>query len=193
MFQREMRRDCHILGRTQVEGLMHEHLDLVAEILYLGLTESECDEVMAYFKDGTTEIPPPSVLVGPPPGALAGLPFHIPVDVRWTLASNPDARLWWRPRATAPDPGVLMLIGPNGADGAGGMRLGYAGAADDPFSASCVLEFVTYTVGRVDLGEIVVGLGDADRGPTRPGRARRGSTCARTCALASSIGPTDRR
>jgi hypothetical protein len=210
-FQREMRRDCHILDRTQVEGLMREHLDLVAEILHLGLPGFE-EEVMAYLKDGVAEISLPSVVVSPPPGVLGGLPFHIAVDVRWTLASNPAARLWWRPQVATPDPGIVTLIGPNGADGDGGTRLGSIGAADDPFSASCMLEFVTYTVGRVDLGELVVGLGDIHRGtvcrvdlgevdvrenmrprffdrPYRPGLARLAEAYERVLAgVPSSVG-----
>jgi hypothetical protein len=157
-FERQCRRHCHILDRTQIEGLMAAHVGVVTEILSYGLPESERDEVVAYLRTRTTSAPRPTVEVSPPPRILAGLPFRIQADVRWALAANPDARLWWRPRADNHDRETVTLIGPIGADSARGVKLIAAGVSDDPFSTSCVLELTTYNVGRVDLGELIIGL-----------------------------------
>jgi hypothetical protein len=162
-FERECRRHCHILERAQIEGLMAAHVGVVTEILsYSRLPESQRDEVLAYLRTRTTSAPRPSVEISPPPRILAGLPFRIQADIRWALAASPDARLWWRPQVDDPDPGIVTLIGPIGADSASGAKLTTAGASDNPFSASCVLELMTYNVGRVDLGEVIIGLDSSD-------------------------------
>jgi hypothetical protein len=162
-FERQCRRHCHILERSQIEGLMAAHVGVVAEILsYSRLDESQRDDVVAYLKARTASAPRPSVEVSPPPRVLAGLPFRLQVDIRWALAANPDARLWWRPRVGDPDPGMVTLIGPIGADSARGMEIINAGTADNPFSASCVLELMTYNIGCADLGELIIGLNSSD-------------------------------
>jgi hypothetical protein len=159
--QRQTLRQCHILERTQIEGLMVEHLEVVTEILRQGLSESDREAVLEYLKARSLPTPPPSVSVNPPMRILAGRPFRVHVDVHWSLASHPDARLWWRSDATDPDAGALTLIGPMGADGAGARLLPNL-ASETPFMAAQVLEFTTYTVGRLSLGEVVVGLERAD-------------------------------
>jgi hypothetical protein len=164
-FERQCRRHCHIFDRTQIEGLMAAHLEVVSEILSYGLPKSERDEVVAYLRTNATSTPQPTVEVDSPPRILAGSPFSIRVDVRWTLAASPDARVWWRPLADDPDRGIVSLIGPIGADSERGVNLMAAGASDDPFSTSCVLELTTYSVGDVDLGEMIIGLDSSDVSP----------------------------
>jgi hypothetical protein len=163
-FERQCLRHCHILDRDQIEGLMAEHVDVVAEVLRQGLTEPDCDEVLGYLETRGVSAVPPSVGVSPPVRALSGVPLRVDVEIRWALAGNADARLWWRPRA-GHDTGSLTLIGPIGAESKSGMRLMSTSAVEDPFSASCTLELVTYAIGQVDLGEVIVGRGpDAQAG-----------------------------
>ncbi len=172
MLERQCQRHCHILDRAQIEGLFNDYLGVVSEIFCDGLSKSEVDEVLSYFEDRRVAPPSPSVAVDPPSRVLAGVPFHIDVNVQWTLASHPAARLWWRPRSADADADAdadaVMLIGPVGADCPTGVELFREAPADDPLQASCTVELVTHAVGSVDLGEVFVGLDTAG-----PGSAER--------------------
>jgi hypothetical protein len=162
ILQRQSLRQCHILDRTQIEGLMVERLDVVTEILGQVLSESELAEVAAYLAKRALVALPPIVNVSPPARVRAGVPFRIQVDVQWALASHPRARLWWRSRADEPDAETVTLIGPLGAEVSGGVSLIPETASRAPFSATRILELSTYTVGQVALGELVVGLSGSE-------------------------------
>jgi len=154
--ERQCQRHCHILDRAQIEGLLSAHLDVVAEVLREGLTAQELVEVLEYFHSGQAAAPAPVVEVIVPDRVLSGLPFRVEVRVRWALNTSASARLWWQPEVGYSD--AVALLAPHGADAPGGTRLATDGAAENPLQALCVLEFVTYSVGQVELGNIFVGL-----------------------------------
>lgn len=159
MLQHQFRRDCHILDRAQIEGLFGDHLETVAEVLDEGLSGPEVEEVLRYFEARRGSALPPTISVAPPPRVLAGVPFRVDVSVRWTRASDPSARIWWRPGGNGTGAADVILVGPIGADGPGGAGLAAVGATgSDPLTASCSIELVTYVVGGVDLGEISIGI-----------------------------------
>jgi AAA ATPase domain len=170
--KRQCLRDCHILDRTQIEGLMVEYLDVFSQVLRTALAPPECDEVFSYFERLGPVAPPPSLSVRAPARVLGGEPFRVHVDVRWALASHPSARLWWRPPSD-PDAGTLTLIGPIGADTRGGARLAADTAVSDPLGVSGSLELMSYSVGSLDLGELLIGLDGA--GPDSAERQPLGS------------------
>lgn len=159
---KELRRQCHILDRTQIEGLMAEHLDAVTEILREGLSGPEVTEVVKYFKTLSGLALPPTMNASLPRSVHAGLPFSADVTVRWTRASNPAARLWWRPKLDGVATDAVTLIGPIGADAPSGVTLSSGTPGGDPLSAERSMELVTYAVGDVDLGEIVIGIDHVD-------------------------------
>jgi hypothetical protein len=161
MLERQFGRQCHILDRTQIEGLFGEHLEALTEILRVGLSGSEVEEVMSYFEGRRRLVIPPAVTFTPPPRVLAGVPFRVEVNVSWIRASDPDARIWWRPGPGA-ETDAVTLVGPVGADGAGGSPLISVAPGSDPLTATCTIELVTHVVGSVDLGDISVGIGSAD-------------------------------
>ena len=155
--ERQCQRHCHILDRAQIEGLMVEYADLVRDVLLNALPAEECDEVLGYLGTRHPTVPAPLVTSTTMPRALAGEPFRVAVEVRWPLASHPEARVWWRQTSNAGSRSVT-LIGPMNADGQPGGDLTAQSAPGDPLGAAVSLELVTYTVGRVDLGELRVGL-----------------------------------
>jgi hypothetical protein len=161
MLERQCQRHCHILDRAQIEGLLGEYLSAVAEILRAGLSEPEVDEVLRYFAEREAVAPAPSVTVRPPGRVLAGVPFLAEVDVRWALASNPTARMWWRPRTDDDGAGSVTLIGPLDADSNLGVELTASAPENDPLRSSLTIELITYRVGRVDLGDVFIGLDEA--------------------------------
>lgn len=151
-------RHCHILDRVQLEGLLREHLDSLEEVLCLGLAEDQVAEVMGYLVDHDDGDRAITVDAVAPERVLAGVPFIIDVSLRSTFASSPDARVWWSPvTGDAPSPPV-ELIGPVGAGSPGGVVLSAAGG-DDPLFTRLTFEMVSYAVGQVDLGQVVVGRG----------------------------------
>lgn len=155
--ERQCQRHCHILDRAQIEGLMVEYLDLVANVLVNALAPAERDEVLGYLETRRPAVPAPSITSVVAPRALAGEPFRVAVEVRWPLASHPEARVWWRQTDDA-GAGTVTLIGPIAADGPHGTELTAQTSASDPLGAAFSLELVTYSVGRVVLGELRVGL-----------------------------------
>jgi|GEM_PF-2613989 len=172
MLERQCRRDCHILDRTQIEGLMVEYLDVFSRVLTNTLAPTECNEVFSYFERLGPVAPPPSLSIRAPARALGGEPFRVHVAVRWALASHPSARLWWRPPSDF-DAGTLTLIGPVGADTRSGARLAADTAVSDPLGVYGSLELMSYSVGSVELGELLIGLHGA--GPDAAERHPLGS------------------
>jgi hypothetical protein len=160
MLEKIHHRHCHILDRTQVEGLMGDHMDAVHQILREGLAEHELREVLQYFADRAVTGRPVTVEVSSPTRVLAGVPFAVDVSVRSTLVSSPGARLWWVGSHRDGTAEPVTLVGPVNADGPAGAALGAVGGTDDPLFVRRRLELVTYAVGHVSLGEILVGLDD---------------------------------
>lgn len=158
MLERQFQRQCHILDRTQIEGLFSEHIETLTEVLCEGLSESEVEEVLSYFEGHTGSVTSPVVTVTPPPRVLAGVPFRVEVNVRWTRASDLAARIWWGPGPDTAEENAVTLVGPVGADSASGASLGTGAPGNDPLTASRTVELVTYVVGNVDLGEISIGV-----------------------------------
>jgi hypothetical protein len=160
--ERQLNRHVHIFDRDQIEGLIGQHLDVVIPILSLGLESSEVGEVLRYFEAHSAAVPPPTVTVTAERRVLAGIPFAVKVDIRWALASSPDARLRWRPSPDLDGSGAVTLIGPVGGDSPDGVPLVAGFVADDPLRASCQLDLLTYAVGTVDLGTLEVGFRSPD-------------------------------
>jgi hypothetical protein len=151
-------RDCHILDRRQIEGLFGDHLTMLGEILRKALPESEVREVLEYIESRSVMVRPHSLTCAVTERVLAGVPFRVTVSVRYAIVSRNDTRLWWRPSSTAEaDAHRVTLIGPIGADGPMGAALGTNEVVDDPLYARFPIELLSYSVGTVDLGEILVG------------------------------------
>lgn len=156
MLEKIHHRHCHILDRAQVEGLLSDHLTAIEDILHQGLDQDDADAVVRYLleRDGNAAV---TIEVAAPERVLAGLPFSIDVSVRSTLVARPGTRLWWVPGvdeggSTAP----VDLIGPVAAGSPAGEKLN-AVASDDPFLLRRSFEMISYAVGMVDLGQLVVG------------------------------------
>jgi tetratricopeptide (TPR) repeat protein len=156
--EQAFQRDCHILDRPQIEGLFNDHLSVLEEILHEGLSGGEIREVFDYFEAYQGARPSISVDVAAPQRVLAGVPFSVALSVRSFMASTPGSRLWWSPSGGADaEAEPVTLIGPVGADGPAGIEL-MSDEADDPIRAQHSIELVTYSVGKVELGEVLVGL-----------------------------------
>jgi hypothetical protein len=159
ILERTHQRHCHILDRRQIEGLLREHLVAIDELLRESLSDSEVRDVLRYFESHREHAPWHSVTVAAAERVLAGVPFRVTLTVRSSIVSAQEPRLWWRPsRTTETDAQAVTLIGPIGADGPMGVVLVSDHTADDPMQAQCSIEFVTYSIGRVDLGEVLVGM-----------------------------------
>lgn len=159
MIEGEFKRQCHILDRTQIEGLLGEHLETVAEVLREGLSEPDAREVIGYLeaRRGRALVPLVSATARSP-RVLAGVPFRVDVEVQWIRAADPAARIWWRPESKDSEADAVTLVRPIGADGATGAVLASGTPGSHPLAASCAIELVTHTVGSVDLGEVLVGI-----------------------------------
>lgn len=151
-------RHCHILDRQQIEGLIHSHLPVIDGILREGLTDEEVREILDYLKSSQGSRPSIAVDVVTPERVLAGVPFRVTLSVRSFFAATPGSRLWWRSTdGSGAGAEPVTLIGPAGADGPAGIRL-HSDDADDPIRAQHTIEFVIYSVGKVNLGEVLIGL-----------------------------------
>lgn len=140
-----MNRHCHILDRPQIEGLIHEHFEVVDEILREALTHEQGVAVRSYFEERVR--PASSIDVAAPDRVLAGLPFGVRIAVRSSIASAPDARVWWRPGGSGDaDAPPVRLIGPVGAGRCAGVALASDNATEDPIPAHRSIELVTYSV-----------------------------------------------
>lgn len=158
LLERTHGRDCHILDRQQLEGLIQDHLPVVDDILRGRLTDEETEAVVSYFRGLDTGRRVTSVSVVGPARVLAGVPFAVTVALRASIVAAPAARVWWQRRDAGG--GVnesAIFISPVGADSATGASLA-SDATDDPLHVERTLEFVSYAVGTIDLGEVVVGF-----------------------------------
>jgi tetratricopeptide (TPR) repeat protein len=163
------RRHCHILDRRQIEGLISDHLAVINPILRESLSDTEARGVLDYFERQRAEPSGGSIEVKAPAKVLAGVPFRTTLSLRYPLLKSSGTRLWWKPNADGPDdltnPSVT-LIGPVGADAEPGVECLANSVPDDPLSAQVSVEMVSYSVGRIDLGEVTIGRQtdlDADR------------------------------
>jgi len=142
-------RHCHILDRQQLEGLMHEHLEVLEEILRQALTDQEIEDVLAYFEATELAQPKVSIDVEAPRRVLAGVPFTVTLSFRSPTPAARNDRLRWTPHAHE----AVTLISPIDAD-AGGVELFHGDA--DPMRAEHSLELVTYSAGDANLGTVIV-------------------------------------
>lgn len=164
--ERRTNRQILILDRQQIEGLIRQNLSVVEEIVGRGLAGREAEEVLRYFAHDRDRSPLLAVVPTAPARVLAGEPFQVDVTVQSTLVSASAARIWWAPSRRSGRPAPVDLIGPIGVESPAGVALRSAGAGDEFFLARLSLEFVSHAVGRVDLGEILVG--HEDDGPDDP-------------------------
>jgi AAA ATPase domain len=151
-----LRRDCHILARSQIEGMFNDHLSVLEEILHAGLPDDDQISDVLDYLDTRPKSRPRSVTVLAPTKVLAGVPFSVTIKVRSPTPST--SRLWWKPDdAAAEENTSITLISPVGADAPTGAVLPSNDETDDPIQARCLLELVSYSVGEVDLGKVQVG------------------------------------
>ena len=152
-------RHCHILDRHQIEGLISDHLAVIDPILRESLSDTEKRAVVNYFGSQRKEPSEISIDVRAPVRVLAGVPFRVHLSVQSPLLASHGARLWWKSKSdgrsglTNPS---LTVIGPIGVDSAGGIDCLAPSTVDDPLSAQISIEMLSYSVGRVDLGEVIV-------------------------------------
>jgi hypothetical protein len=152
-------RDCHILDRRQIEGLISDHLVVIDPILRESLSVAEKRAVVDYFASQRKEPSGVSIDVRAPARVLAGVPFRVHLSVQSPLLASHRTRLWWKSKSDGRN-GLnnpsLTVIGPIGVDSAGGIDCLAHSTADDPLSAQISIEMLSYSVGRVDLGEVIV-------------------------------------
>ena len=110
-------RHCHILDRQQLEGLMHENLALLNEILHEALTDQEVADVLSYFT--SSERTPPAVSIDVEVGRrqFSGVPFTITLNARSPTPFQNGTRLRWIAQEE-----TVAVISPIGA-GTGGIEL----------------------------------------------------------------------
>jgi hypothetical protein len=156
-------RHCHILDRQQIEGLIVQELPVVHEILKEALSEDEVKEVIAYLRDRHVLQPSMDYEIRGAERVLAGVPFTVELDLCSVLAATSDSRLWWTADEAEATSGLVSLIAPIAADGPAGIPL-HRDGSDDPMHALHTLELITYSVGTVDLGHLMIGIdGAAER------------------------------
>jgi hypothetical protein len=172
------RRHCHILDRGQLEGLICDHLVVVDPILRQSLSSAEIHDVVEYFESRGTKPTGGTVDVQTPTRVLAGVPFRIALSFRSPLVALRGTRLWWKPSGDGvrgPANTAVTLIGPVGADSDAGVECFPTATVDDPLTAHFSIEFMSYAVGQVDLGEITIGR-RIDVIADRPKRVKLGET-----------------
>ena len=149
-------RDCHILDRPQVEGLLADHLPVLDQVLTASdLDRRQVQEVHDYFSalPHARAASAGVVTVEPLDNARAGEPFSVRVSVRSGAVAA--TRLHWRPAQR--ENGELEpvdLIYPVEASMSEGVELKPKSPADDPFLLQRSLEFRTHAVGDMELGQI---------------------------------------
>lgn len=158
VIHRQLHRRCHILDRPLIESLMADHVDLYRDILHEGLEPNEVRHILDYLGKRRHAVSP-VITPSRVDRVLAGESFKVDVTVEGTVVSKPGARLWWRPRKGGA--GVVRLLGPVQADSPGGAALAAAGPFDDPLRGRYTVELISHTVGRVDLGEVLLGSPDS--------------------------------
>jgi hypothetical protein len=146
-------RHCHILDRQQIEGLLVENFAVVRPILRHALSEGEAKAVEDYFdRKSRKERGQIMAFLDAPTRALAGVPFRVTVSASCTdLARSGLLARWQSPVGTA----EVDLLGPPGVEHASGLAV-TGGTIDDPLDRRLSLEFVSYAVGEVALGRIVL-------------------------------------
>jgi hypothetical protein len=150
-------KDCHVLDRRQIEGLMHDHpLPLERVLGASHLTRDEVKDVLAYFQAYRENRLADAVSVSVHQRPLAGEPVDVGIDVQLPLAWAADLRLAWRPSESGDTTREVVLLDPVGADGEQGTALAPPGA-ENPTCLHRSLELLTYAVGEVDLGEVLIG------------------------------------
>ncbi|MGE5281790.1 MAG: AAA family ATPase [Chloroflexota bacterium] len=151
-----LQRDCHILDRPQVEGLLVDHLPVLEQVLAASdLDQHQVQEIRDYFstlpRAGRARV----VAVETPEDARAGESFSVEVKVRSSAAAA--TRLRWRPtRRGDGEVAPVDLVDPVEATMPEGADLAPESSTDDPFLLRRLLEFRTHSVGDVELGEIRV-------------------------------------
>src|SRR6185369_5876019 len=90
------RRQCHILDRHQIEGLISDHLIVIEPILRESLSDTEKQTVVNYFGSQRRESTGVTIDVRAPARVLAGVPFRVNLSVRSPLLASDGTRLWWR-------------------------------------------------------------------------------------------------
>jgi hypothetical protein len=147
--ERVVGRQCHILDRRQIEGLMGAHWHVVEDVLRPALTQDELADMLVYLDSRLRERT--AVETHAPRRVLGGVPFRISVALIAPGAANVELRLRW---LGPPDAEGPVLVAPAAAEADAGAS--FTSSVDDPLRAGCVLEMVTYAIGDVDLGDVVV-------------------------------------
>jgi hypothetical protein len=152
-------KQCHILDRAQLEGLMSSHPLPVERVLHAsGLDRDETKEVLSYLATYRETRLAEAVTVSVHRKPLAGEPIDVSVDVQLPLAWGADLRLGWRPAASGDPDREVVLLDPIGADSNQGTELASREAKGNPTQLRRSLELLTYAVGEVDLGEVLIGV-----------------------------------
>ena len=152
-----LRRNCHILGRQQVESLVSYNLPTAEHVLRLALKGREAEYTLDYFRGRASFGAAPRVEVLAPSAALAGEPFRLNLSVSRSSISFDTVQLRWQ--HPAKEKSAVLLLGPIEAESRRGTTLDFREEAkQDPFVIELSLEFLTYSVGKQALGEITLGF-----------------------------------
>jgi hypothetical protein len=149
---------CHILDRKQIEALMHDHPLPVERVLREAhLKGGEIQNVLSYLLAYQETRLPEAVTVSVDQRSLAGEPVNVDIEVNLPFAWASDLRLAWRPSVSGDLDREVVLLDPVGADGEQGATLALPEEAGDPTRMRRSLELLTYAVGEVNLGEVLIG------------------------------------
>jgi hypothetical protein len=149
-------RDCHILDRRQLEGLIRSEIDFLRPIINAALGDADAKRVVQYIAK-TRAIAPTGYTLNAtsPQSVLGGEVFAITGELRGPAHSGGLA-LRWRPSAAVAESDAVecvSVIGPIGIDAPGGIAVDMLAPQDDnPFLRSFELQCLTYAVGEVHGG-----------------------------------------
>lgn len=149
LLERQLRRHCHIFDRRQIEGLIADQIDLLADILNGALDTEAAKTVLDYF--GSLRGSRLEARVDPSTVAAAtGWPLCVPVQIRH-VSPGCIVRVRW----LGGDKDI-RCISPSGADTPAGARIRLGANVTQPFSDDVNLELVTHAVGSHELGTIEI-------------------------------------
>lgn len=150
---------CHILERKQIEALMHDHPLPVERVLRAShLKRGEVEHVLTYLRSRRDSRLSDALAVSVHREPLAGESIDVSVDLRMPLAWASGLRFAWRPSTSASANREVILLDPIGAGSEQGTAFALPEVMGDPIHLRRSLELLTYAVGEIDLGDVVIGV-----------------------------------
>ena len=153
-------RDCHILQRRQLEGLMRSEIDFLRPIIESALGARDAEQVVRYLVATSVALDAGYAMTPVAPSSVrSGEPFGIAIELRGPLHCC-RLMLRWRLSSTIGEGGAsacASIVGPIGIDTPRGIEVDLLVARNDnPFVIRLELQFLTYAVGQAQTGFLEV-------------------------------------